>query len=786
MDKKDDIDLKINGRLFPTWIMKHFKKYMLPEIIRKDGEDPCSIVQKKELRKYQEFVGQYITETNIKSVLIYHGLGSGKTATCINIINVCLSDNPNTNIFLLIKASLHDEPWMKDLLEWLKNEKSSMKNIYFVHYDSPFADKDFMEIIKKSDANKKNLYIIDECHNFIRNVHGNISSNSTSGRASNIYNYILGEKKNNQQLKIVAVSATPIINEPYELALLFNLLRPTIFPTSEDNFNHFYVNDALNSINPRAKNMFQRRILGLVSYYTGSTPDLYAQKTINYINLEMSKYQTDVYKYFEDIEDALQKKKSQYTKNKNAPDLFRSYTRQACNFVFPFIDDLITGENRPRPSNFKISEKDALAIDEGKGLKMSENKGKEGTDKLYIVNIQKYTETITLYTIKLKQYLLHKKNMKGPTIEDDVIAFKKYFEDSGQSQLKNSFVVFYNQGLENRSELFKTLYTLSPKMLCSIFYILLSTGPTLFYSNYVRMEGLEIFKIYLSLFNITEYNGGKISQTYTEFHGSIDKDTRKKNLKAYNQPANKDGSIIKIILISPSGSEGINLENVRQVHLLEAYWNEIRMQQIIGRAVRQCSHKSLPMGQRKVEVFRYKVTKNAKRVGELIAYAKEMNKKKEKNIYFRTNLDIPSTDVHIEASARNKNNLNETFLLTMKESAFDCQLFKNHNSVGADYKCFQFSENVVLSKNTGPAYKDYFKEDLKLNEGLNSENSTSQNVRVRKISGITKEGETPVFYWLYEKSHTIYDYDLFYPVGKLKMENGVPLKIDKNYLINVV
>ena len=34
------VDLKINGKLFPSWILANFKQYKLPPIIRKEGEDP--------------------------------------------------------------------------------------------------------------------------------------------------------------------------------------------------------------------------------------------------------------------------------------------------------------------------------------------------------------------------------------------------------------------------------------------------------------------------------------------------------------------------------------------------------------------------------------------------------------------------------------------------------------------------------------------------------------------------------------------------------------------------
>ena len=80
---------------------------------------------------------------------------------------------------------------------------------------------------------------------------------------------------------------------------------------------------------------------------------------------------------------------------------------------------------------------------------------------------------------------------------------------------------------------------------------------------------------------------------------------RSRNVASFNQPKDIDGSIIKTIMISAAGAEGISLRNVRQVHILEPYWNEVRIEQVIGRAIRQCSHKDLPMEERQVDVFGY-------------------------------------------------------------------------------------------------------------------------------------------------------------------------------------
>ena len=106
-------DLKINGRLFPLWIMNNFKKYQIEPIIRKEGEDPCNkktdlTVEENivELRKYQAFIGSYLDyKSPYKNILIYHGLGSGKTASAINIYNLLYNYNPNWNVFILTKAA---------------------------------------------------------------------------------------------------------------------------------------------------------------------------------------------------------------------------------------------------------------------------------------------------------------------------------------------------------------------------------------------------------------------------------------------------------------------------------------------------------------------------------------------------------------------------------------------------------------------------------------------------------------------------------------------------------
>jgi hypothetical protein len=283
------------------------------------------------------------------------------------------------------------------------------------------------------------------------------------------------------------------------------------------------------------------------------------------------------------------------------------------------------------------------------------------------------------------------------------------------------------------------------------------------YSNYVRMEGLEVIKLYLSYFGYSSFKdkSGKDYHRYTEFHGSIPMDERNRNKRYFNVPDNKDGKIIKIILISPAGSEGISLKNVRQVHVLEPYWNEVRINQLIGRAVRQCSHADLPMKERYVDVYRYlAIRKNNKE----------------------------TTDENIQNLANRKDELIGSFLTTLKEAAVDCELFKNHNIENNEYRCFKFNQDSLFEKNIGPAYKQNIDYDVNLDNGYNSLNSEVMKVEVQKIKAVKKLGEnkfsSEMEYYMDNETGIVYDVDLEFPIGKIYFdEDGIPEILKKGVYI---
>ena len=79
----------------------------------------------------------------------------------------------------------------------------------------------------------------------------------------------------------------------------------------------------------------------------------------------------------------------------------------------------------------------------------------------------------------------------------------------------------------------------------------------------------------------------------------------REEIKAVSSSNNINGEKIKVVIISEAGSEGIDFKNIRQIHILDPWWNLNRIEQIIGRGVRNCSHKELDFKKRNVGIFMY-------------------------------------------------------------------------------------------------------------------------------------------------------------------------------------
>jgi hypothetical protein len=136
------------------------------------------------------------------------------------------------------------------------------------------------------------------------------------------------------------------------------------------------------------------------------------------------------------------------------------------------------------------------------------------------------------------------------------------------------------------------------------------------------------------------------------------------------------GEVIKVFMITSSGSEGINLRNTRFVHIMEPYWHPVRSEQVIGRARRICSHKDLPPALQTVEVFVY-----------LMIFSESQLKSDEAIELKRKDLSkaipkVPITsDQYLFEISEIKAGLTAQLTDAIKESSFDCYIYSNGKCV---------------------------------------------------------------------------------------------------------
>jgi superfamily II DNA or RNA helicase len=230
--------------------------------------------------------------------------------------------------------------------------------------------------------------------------------------------------------------------------------------------------------------------------------------------------------------------------------------------------------------------------------------------------------------------------MLGPRILSNIAFPNRRIGEKGFASLTGS-----NLSKHNMVKYSKKFYKILSK-------INRAEGPTFVYSNFKDIGGIRSFIQYL------EYNGykdyrkdGPGKKRYAIWSGDEPHHVKEEIKYVFNKKENVDGKMIKIMLGSPSIKEGVSLLRVSQVHIMEPYWNMARMLQIIGRAIRFCSHKDMPRDRREVEVY----------------------------LYLSTYPGEKTTDEYIWAMAQRKQLIIDKFEKLLKESAIDCKLFYHRN-----------------------------------------------------------------------------------------------------------
>jgi hypothetical protein len=162
------------------------------------------------------------------------------------------------------------------------------------------------------------------------------------------------------------------------------------------------------------------------------------------------------------------------------------------------------------------------------------------------------------------------------------------------------------------------------------------------------------------------------------FNGNFDKLPNNMRLvleeSGYGEKRNRYGDICWVIGITGAGAEGISLKCCRSVHIMEPYWNNVRLDQVKGRAVRICSHQDLPFDQREVEVYTY-----------YSVFSADQKNNNKIDMVIRSNDNNETSDEKVYTVSMKKDKINQEILTLMKEAAVDCGL----NSADNDgVQCF--------------------------------------------------------------------------------------------------
>ena len=191
------------------------------------------------------------------------------------------------------------------------------------------------------------------------------------------------------------------------------------------------------------------------------------------------------------------------------------------------------------------------------------------------------------------------------------------------------------------------------------------SGKMFVYSSFKEYGGIKSFVKVLNAYGYKNYiKDGPGPLRYAIWSGDEDISTKEKIKTVYNMKNNLKGTQIKILIGSIAIKEGVSLSAVRQVHVLEPYWNQSRLEQIIGRASRYCSHKDLDESQRNVKVYIYIST--------------------APNFYTQI---VPETvDQYIYKLSIEKSKLINVFESNIKSIAIDCALNTNANTYDGENK----------------------------------------------------------------------------------------------------
>jgi hypothetical protein len=591
--------------------------------------------------------------------------------------------------------------------------------------------------------------------------------------------------------------------------IVINLYKA--LPDKLDTFVNRFIEPS--SGNVKNVELFKKRIIGLTSYYRSAQEKLLPRydKLTDYkvIHIPMSDYQFSIYESARKEERKMEKSQK---KRKTGPDeggvykeptsTYRIFSRLYCNFVMP----LPPGRPLPRETDdlndsYNNALKEAEKIDIDKEVVPSSSSSSSSLN----INLQDQEDANIVFDEVLEGDAIIEKNADS-SYAVRIKSAVKYI-----TQPENAVNILSPEGLK----------TYSPKYLHILENIEDSdnVGLHLVYSQFRTLEGIGIFTSVLEYNGFTQFkikknssglweldisNENKGKPTFALYTGTESKEEKEIVRTIYNgdwdelknvdpsllntlkQTSNNNnlGEIIKVFMITSSGSEGINLRNTRFVHIMEPYWHPIRLEQVIGRARRICSHKNLPEELQTVNVFVYLMTFSKTQIdseNSIELKIKDTSKKEydvmENGVMKKKKIPLTSDEALFEISTI-KEDINSKLTTAIKEASIDCAIYSTPDS-SEKLKCLRFGNPRPTTFSYNPSYE---KDEIDVVSETNKKLLEWEG-RVIKIKN--KE------YIYREDTHELYDYDSYNDalvnpnvepvlIGTIETKNGKTILKIKN------
>lgn len=705
------------------------------------------------LHSHQAMLSNFINpDTPYKGLLVFHYPGTGKTCTGVAIAEKFkpIFQKYGTKATVLVGGPLIKETWKKHLLlctgetyikyqdntvilddvEQIKQEKEAyaqaMQYYRFMSYKSfqkhvigeKIADhqpEGGKAVYRKTDEGEferdisvdriynlnNSIIIVDEAHNLTGNSFGEALQ------------YII---KNSINLRVILLTGTPMKNLGSDIVELINFIRPVDSQIDKDKIfegdrGHTltFKNGGLDYL----KNMMK----GYVSYVRGTDPLTFAKRIDKGVKPKgltstrvtrsfMLDFQKEAYnKSIKDIKDDRLDRKSEAVANFVFPGLTQDKKELTGYFAGDGYDTVRSQlKSYEKTINEKLSKLLFGNTNENELLYLTQD-GKSITGKILRSPYLKYF-SIKFYKAlkKISRLVEGKKGVGTAFIYSNLV--RVGISLFAETLIQNGYLEYQ----ENSSN-----YQINQNTICYFCGKPYSYHISDMNNNEIKITNDTIMKELDISPKSTEYeNNDNITThvfkpaTFITVTGKSTEETiesmpeEKINIikNVFNSFDNRDGKYIKFVLGSRVMNEGISLFNVREVHILDAYYNFGRIDQVIGRAIRYCSH--------------YKVMS-------------------EKNIYPEVNVykyvisikNKLTTEEELYQKAEMKYFLIKKIERAMKTIAIDCSLNVNANIFPEEVEQYKDCDDNILNEENKendnvnklcPSICDYTKCDYKCDD----------------------------------------------------------------------